>query len=321
MMVSRQQHRIRCFRKGLEPRSVRKTTHSFPHGARGDTAGTLARWVLSACVVVGLHAGAVWAALRWQDARAAAGSAPPAVLIDLAPIAAPEPPDEAPPQPAEAPPPEPRCRRPSPGSTSGGPATAGACARAEPTGAGSPGADSARASLARTSLARGACLRSAAGASRAAAGDRSGGGRCTAAAAARKDPAPRERRKPPAPARPIRAPAPGEPGGAGGAFRRHGPRGRSRAPRRAGPVEEQRRQPHPPIRHGALGRTVGQCPSSTFSFDRSGRILSAQVARSSGQEALDQQALRNVRSASPIPAPPADQASLTLTVPIQFNIR
>jgi protein TonB len=59
----------------------------------------------------------------------------------------------------------------------------------------------------------------------------------------------------------------------------------------------------------------------TFSFDRSGRILSVQVARSSGQEALDQQALRNVRSASPIPAPPADQASQTLTVPIQFNIR
>ncbi len=96
--------------------SVSAENHTlFSARCRGDTAGTLARWILSACVVVGLHAGAVWVALRWQDARAAAGSAPPAVLIDLAPpIAAPEPPPEAPPQPAEAPPPEPETPAPVP---------------------------------------------------------------------------------------------------------------------------------------------------------------------------------------------------------------
>jgi protein TonB len=58
----------------------------------------------------------------------------------------------------------------------------------------------------------------------------------------------------------------------------------------------------------------------TITFDRTGRILSAEVAQGSGQEALDQQALRNVRSASPIPPPPPEQG-LRLTVPIQFNIR
>lgn len=62
------------------------------------------RWTAAATVVVAVHVGAVWAALNWRPAEAAPGDPPPAVMIELAPLAvAPEaPPQEVAPGPQMA---------------------------------------------------------------------------------------------------------------------------------------------------------------------------------------------------------------------------
>lgn len=57
-----------------------------------------------------------------------------------------------------------------------------------------------------------------------------------------------------------------------------------------------------------------------FSFDDGGRILSAQLARSSGYPDLDAEAVALVKRASPIPAPPAG-AARSVNAPIVFNVR
>jgi len=61
----------------------------------------------------------------------------------------------------------------------------------------------------------------------------------------------------------------------------------------------------------------------TFAIDGAGRVLSVSLAGSSGIAALDQAALDTVRRASPVPAPPATlgQGSLTLTASIRFTLR
>nr|WP_249729770.1 energy transducer TonB [Chelatococcus sp. YT9] len=64
-------------------------------------------------------------------------------------------------------------------------------------------------------------------------------------------------------------------------------------------------------------------PVVAFTIDRSGRVLSARVARSSGAALLDQEAVAIVRRASPVPAPPADigGATIPLAIPIRFDIK
>lgn len=60
-----------------------------------------------------------------------------------------------------------------------------------------------------------------------------------------------------------------------------------------------------------------------FTIDRSGRVLSARLARSSGDGALDQEAVALVHRVSPIPAPPAnigDGNSILLAVPVNFGL-
>jgi protein TonB len=58
-----------------------------------------------------------------------------------------------------------------------------------------------------------------------------------------------------------------------------------------------------------------------FSMNRSGAVTSARLARSSGDSALDQEALSLPRRASPLPKPPdgVGGGSIALTVPIQFG--
>lgn len=59
-----------------------------------------------------------------------------------------------------------------------------------------------------------------------------------------------------------------------------------------------------------------------FSIDRSGRVLSARLAGSSGDPGLDEEAVGMIRRASPVPAPPSGIGSgsaVTLTVPIRYN--
>lgn len=61
--------------------------------------------------------------------------------------------------------------------------------------------------------------------------------------------------------------------------------------------------------------------SVAFVIDRSGRVLSARLIRSSGSSALDRAAVSLARRASPVPAPPPNVGGgrVTLTVPIRFS--
>ncbi|WP_375459976.1 energy transducer TonB [uncultured Enterovirga sp.] len=61
----------------------------------------------------------------------------------------------------------------------------------------------------------------------------------------------------------------------------------------------------------------------SFTLDRTGRIVSASLLRSSGDPAFDDAALTMVRRADPVPAPPplvADEG-LTFTVPVVFRAK
>jgi periplasmic protein TonB len=61
----------------------------------------------------------------------------------------------------------------------------------------------------------------------------------------------------------------------------------------------------------------------SFTIDASGRVLSVSLAASSGIPALDQAALDTARRASPVPRPPASagQGTLSLTAAIRFTLR
>lgn len=58
-----------------------------------------------------------------------------------------------------------------------------------------------------------------------------------------------------------------------------------------------------------------------FSINRSGQVLSARLVRSSGNAALDREAVALVRRASPVPAPPANVKgnSVLLSVPVRIG--
>jgi protein TonB len=58
-----------------------------------------------------------------------------------------------------------------------------------------------------------------------------------------------------------------------------------------------------------------------FTIDRAGRVVGASLVGSSGDAALDAEAVSMVRRASPVPAPPAGVGggSISLTVPVRFN--
>ncbi|HWK38922.1 MAG TPA: energy transducer TonB [Hyphomicrobium sp.] len=58
-----------------------------------------------------------------------------------------------------------------------------------------------------------------------------------------------------------------------------------------------------------------------FTIDRSGRVLSARLAGSSGDAALDAEAVSLARRVSPVPAPPANigGGSVLLAVPVRFG--
>lgn len=59
-----------------------------------------------------------------------------------------------------------------------------------------------------------------------------------------------------------------------------------------------------------------------FSIDRGGRVLSARLVGSSGDAALDDEAVGMIRRASPVPAPPAGVGgggAVSLAVPVRFS--
>jgi protein TonB len=60
-----------------------------------------------------------------------------------------------------------------------------------------------------------------------------------------------------------------------------------------------------------------------FTIDRTGVVVASRILRSSGSSALDDEAMSVLQRASPLPAPPSElnDASLNLTLPIQFRIK
>ena len=79
------------------------------------------------------------------------------------------------------------------------------------------------------------------------------------------------------------------------------------------------------LRYPEQARSQGISGVATvrFSMDRSGRIISATIARSAGHPMLDNAALAAARPGSSLPAAPAalPQQQFTFTVPLRFNLR
>ena len=73
---------------------------------------------------------------------------------------------------------------------------------------------------------------------------------------------------------------------------------------------------YPAQAHGAEG-----VASLAFTIDRKGKVLSSQIATSSGSAVLDAEALALVKRAAPFPPPPAEVAEtdLSFVVPIRFS--
>ena len=61
----------------------------------------------------------------------------------------------------------------------------------------------------------------------------------------------------------------------------------------------------------------------SFTVDRTGRVLSREIARSSGHRELDNEVMSMIERAQPLPPFPASmpQAKLDLTVPIRFSLQ
>ncbi|KPF97609.1 energy transducer TonB [Rhodopseudomonas sp. AAP120] len=78
-------------------------------------------------------------------------------------------------------------------------------------------------------------------------------------------------------------------------------------------------------RYPAEARAAGQQGTATLNFTvgRSGQVLGASLARSSGNAALDAETLAMVRRAEPLPPfpPELNQASLRISVPVSFSVR
>lgn len=72
---------------------------------------------------------------------------------------------------------------------------------------------------------------------------------------------------------------------------------------------------------GDYQQPSGGVSTVAFSIDRSGRVLSAQIVKSSGSVTLDKEAVALTQRASPVPAPPSDLlgSKLYLKVPISFT--
>lgn len=71
------------------------------------------------------------------------------------------------------------------------------------------------------------------------------------------------------------------------------------------------------------GTREGGTVEISFTVDRSGRVVSRHVARSSGSATLDQAALSMVDRAQPLPAFPASmrEGRKTLNLPVRFSVR
>ena len=60
-----------------------------------------------------------------------------------------------------------------------------------------------------------------------------------------------------------------------------------------------------------------------FTMDREGRVLTANIQKSSGYDALDQESLALIQRAQPLPEPPAEVTGdpIELVVPVEFSLK
>ena len=269
-------------------------------GDANDPPWALLRWGVCFVAIVGLHLAAAWIVLHRKPWVEPAPSPPPAAeMIDLAPLPAapPAPPSEIPPGPQQTlsqppPPPEPAIKPPLPEAP---PSPAPKIAVPEPPPTSAP--------------------------------------KIAVPEPPKLKPRPVERHQPikrpfnktpPAPATtaPPQAEAPPAPSAAAPAP------GASSAPASnavptwqgllVGRLERFKRYPYE-----AQFRRQQGVVYLHFTMDRSGKVLTASIGKSSGFDALDQEALALVHRAEPLPPPPREVTGdpIELTVPLQFFLR
>jgi periplasmic protein TonB len=78
----------------------------------------------------------------------------------------------------------------------------------------------------------------------------------------------------------------------------------------------ERHKRYPPQAQGKVGEA-----RLAFRIDRSGHVVTSRIARSSGSDALDQEALALIKRAAPLPPPPAgiSDDQLSFVVPIRYH--
>jgi len=78
----------------------------------------------------------------------------------------------------------------------------------------------------------------------------------------------------------------------------------------------ERHKRYPPHAHGKVGEA-----RLAFSIDRTGQVTASRIVRSSGSDALDEEALALIKRAAPLPSPPAgiSDDQLSFVVPIRYR--
>jgi periplasmic protein TonB len=120
---------------------------------------------------------------------------------------------------------------------------------------------------------------------------------------------------PPQPVQETRPPSPAVPARVKGGAPRIAPSWQTELVRR---LEQYKRYPS-----DAQSRGVEGVVMLSFSVDRNGRVLTHEIARSSGHPELDKEVVSMIERAQPLPPfpPSMPEDKLDLTVPIRFSLR
>jgi periplasmic protein TonB len=120
---------------------------------------------------------------------------------------------------------------------------------------------------------------------------------------------------PPQPVQETRPPSPAVPARVKGGAPRIAPSWQTELVRR---LEQYKRYPSEAQSRGVEGVVM-----LSFSVDRNGRVLTREIARSSGHPELDKEVVSMIERAQPLPPfpPSMPEEKLDLTVPIRFSLR
>ena len=90
------------------------------------------------------------------------------------------------------------------------------------------------------------------------------------------------------------------------------------------PTSVSRPQPDPgPPVEKTTAPVSKPAPPAAKTMDKQGKLISAQLSRSSGSQRLDKAALATIRRAAPFPKPPQDLPGdrIEITAPVEFFMR